>query len=95
MKKNTIILLLVLVFIAVGFLFINKNNPDNITDQPENPGIQGKIDINAVCEGALAYMSFPDSESAEKFITECKEGKHPQVIEDFKKQQGLGDGANI
>jgi len=44
---------------------------------------QGKIDINAVCEGALAYMTFTDGESAEKFVAECKEGKHPDVINQY------------
>lgn len=56
---------------------------------------QGKININAVCEGALAYMSFPDGASAEKFVAECKAGEHPEVIEQYKQQMGLGDGAAI
>ena len=58
-------------------------------------GAQGKIDINAVCDGALAYMTFPDGESAATFVAECKEGKHPEVIEQYKTQMGLGDGAQI
>lgn len=56
---------------------------------------QGKLNINAVCDGALAYMTFPDGASAEQFVTECKEGKHPEVIEQYKAQMGLGDGATI
>lgn len=59
------------------------------------PVVSGKIDINAVCDGALAYMSFPDGAAAEKFVAECKEGKHPEVIEKFKADMGLGDGAAI
>jgi hypothetical protein len=55
---------------------------------------QGKIDINAVCDGALAYMTFPDGAAADKFVAECKEGKHPEVIERFKQQLGV-DGAAI
>lgn len=57
--------------------------------------ISGKIDINAVCEGALAYMTFPDAASADAFVAECKEGKHPEVIEHFKADMNLGDDAAI
>lgn len=59
------------------------------------PAAQGKLNIDAVCQGALAYMTFPDAASAELFITECKEGKHPEVIEQYKAQMNLGDGATI
>ncbi|MFN4181554.1 MAG: hypothetical protein ACK4FA_02570, partial [Candidatus Paceibacteria bacterium] len=68
---------------------------DGKLDTPTPPTVSGKIDINAVCEGALAYMSFPDGASADKFVADCKEGKHPEVIEKFKADMGLGDGANI
>lgn len=54
-----------------------------------------KLNITAVCESALAYMTFSDSASAELFVSECKEGKHPEVIEQYKVQMGLGDGATI
>ncbi len=59
---------------------------------PQVGGGQGKLDINTVCEGALAYMTFPDGKSADAFVAECKEGKHPEVIEQYKAQMGLGDG---
>ncbi len=59
------------------------------------PAVQGKINIDVVCEGALAYMSFPDGASADLFVKDCKEGKHPEVIEQYKKQMNLGDGAAI
>lgn len=62
---------------------------------PSAPTSQGKIDINTVCEGALAYMTFPDGASADLFVKECKEGKRPEVIEQYKKQMNLGDGAQI
>ncbi|MEN9390265.1 MAG: hypothetical protein RLZZ283_365 [Candidatus Parcubacteria bacterium] len=54
-----------------------------------------KLNINAVCEGALAYMTFPDAAAADLFVAECKEGKHPEVIEQYKEQMNLGDGATI
>lgn len=57
--------------------------------------VSGKLDINAVCEGALAYMSFPDSASAEAFVKECKAGNRPEVIEKYKQDMNLGDGAQI
>lgn len=61
----------------------------------EAPTVQGKIDINAVCEGALAYMTFTDGESADAFVAECKEGKHPEVIEQFKANLNLDAGVEI
>ncbi len=62
---------------------------------PETNPVQGKIDINAVCDGALAYMTFPDGASAATFVADCKEGKHPEVIERFKADMNLGAGATI
>lgn len=57
--------------------------------------VQGKLNIDAVCQGALAYMTFTDAQSAATFVAECKEGKHPEVIERFKAQLNLGEGAQI
>ncbi len=59
------------------------------------PAPQGKLDINVVCEGALAYMTFPDGAAAEKFVTECKAGEHPEVIERYKAQIGLPNEAAL
>jgi len=58
------------------------------------PTPAGKLDIAAVCSGALAYMSFPDGASADAFVSACIEGKHPEVIERFKADNGV-DGAAI
>jgi hypothetical protein len=57
--------------------------------------VGAKINIDEVCNGALAYMTFPDGASADKFVQDCKDGKYPEVIEKFKKEMGLGDGASI
>lgn len=62
---------------------------------PAPAASQGKLNIDAVCNGALAYMSFPDGEAAAKFVADCKAGMHPEVIEQYKVQMGLGDGAAI
>lgn len=66
-----------------------------VTNMVSPSPAQGKLNINAVCESALAYMTFPDAASAEVFVSECKEGKHPEVIERYKADMGLGDGAAI
>ncbi len=55
----------------------------------------GKLNINVVCESALSYMTFTDGASADAFVAECKEGKHPEVIERYKADMNLGDGATI
>lgn len=62
---------------------------------PRGGAAQGKLNIDAVCQGALAYMTFKDGASAGAFVSECKEGKHPEVIERYKADMNLGDGARI
>jgi len=95
MTQNKIILAIVSVVVlaVVGYyaVSINKPNPQD----PAPTSDQAKLDINVVCQGALAYMTFPDAQSAETFVAECKEGKHPEVIEQYKQQMGLGDGVAI
>lgn len=65
------------------------------TNEENKPPMQGKLDINTVCDGALAYMTFENGESADKFVTECKAGEHPEVIERYKAEMDVGDGAAI
>lgn len=62
---------------------------------PVPPQAQAKINIDAVCKGALAYMSFPDGASSDAFVKDCVDGKHPEVIERYKASLNLGDGAAI
>lgn len=57
--------------------------------------VNGKLNINVICEGALAYMTFPDGESAKVFVEDCKQGKHPEVIEQYKAQMGIENDAAI
>lgn len=66
-----------------------------ITNRLNPSPAQGKLNITAVCESALAYMTFPDAASAEVFVGECKEGKHPEVVERYKADRALGEGAAI
>ena len=69
--------------------------PQEVSSETGTSPSQAKININEVCEGALAYMSFTDGASAEAFVAECKEGKHPEVIEQFKAQLNINGGAAI
>ncbi len=90
--KNTLVVLAVIIVAGLGYYYFMLNP----SATPETPsGAEGKLDINAVCEGALAYKTFPDGASADVFVQECKEGKHPDVIEDYKDRMGLGDGVAI
>lgn len=95
MKQNITISLLILVaLIVLGFVLIHKNTSEPIPNE-ETTNTASKIDINAVCEGALAYMTFTDGASAEAFVAECKEGKHPEVIEQWKAQMNIGSDVAI
>lgn len=95
-KQNITISLLILVaLILVGFVLIHKNTPVDMPVEENTNTSQGKIDINAVCEGALAYMTFNDGASAEMFVAECKEGKHPEVIERWKADMNIGSDVAI
>lgn len=58
-------------------------------------GSAGKLDIRVVCESALMYMTFPDGAAADAFVASCVEGAHPEVIERYKADMGIGDGATI
>lgn len=60
-----------------------------------NQVVSGKLNIDAVCRGALTYMTFPDGATADKFVADCKEGKYPEVIERYKSEMNLGNGATI
>ncbi len=104
--KQTLLVILVAVVLLTGLYFFLNTDTDMQTEVPTptaqqnedetvTPASQGKLDINAVCEGALAYMSFTDGASADAFVAECKEGKHPEVIEKFKADMNLGAGAEI
>lgn len=96
MNKNIIIsILIVLGVLLAGYFLINKDVPKNKVQEQTNGEVSGKIDINAVCEGALAYMTFPDGASAEAFVQECKEGKRPEVIEQWKAQMNINSNIAI
>ena len=94
MNKKIIIFVVVIVVAVAGaglisMLLTSSSAPT--TDTTSN----AKINIDEVCQGALAYMSFPDGASAEAFVEERKEGKHPEVIEQWKQQNGITDDRAI
>ncbi len=63
-------------------------------EKAEIPAPQGKIDVEVACRSALAYTTFTDAASAEVFVQECKDGKHPDVIQRYIESLGL-DGATV
>lgn len=58
-------------------------------------GSEAKIDIGQACQSALAYMTFADGKSADAFVQDCQAGKHPEVIDRYKTDMGLGAGASL
>jgi hypothetical protein len=69
----------------------NKYNMEGvftITRILDSAASDQKLDIAAVCKGALAYMTFVDGASADQFVSDCIAGKHPEVIEQYKKNIG-------
>ena len=94
--KVIVAILGVVVLAAIAyFAFTQPASAPSTTEQPTTSDSNAKIDINVVCEGALAYMSFPDGASAEAFVEECKGGKHSEVIEKYKADMNLGAGTAI
>jgi hypothetical protein len=79
------------IFTVTRMLDVSAPLHEPMTD----PVLNGKIDSSAVCEGALAYMTFTDGAAAERFVSACKEGKHPEVLEHFKADMDLGNGAAL
>ena len=68
---------------------------ENTEPVPPQPTSAAKINISAVCEEALAFMTFTDGASADAFVAECTEGKHPEVIENYISNLDLPEGVAI
>ena len=92
MKTVYIIVGVLIIAVIASFVFMMQ---PTIPATDEVSGDQAKIDINAVCEGALAYMSFPDGASAEAWVVACKNGEHPEAIEQWKQMNGITDDRAI
>lgn len=94
--KIIVALLGLIIIGAVGyyvFVLMPAENPN--TETPRDVSVQGKIDINAVCDGALAYMSFPSGAEADAWVAECKRGEHPEAIDQWKQMNGITDDRAI
>lgn len=93
----------ILIVATVGYVLIygatfSRSDDREIgtgTQETSTTTPQGKINIDAVCEDALSYMTFTNASSADAFVEECKEGKHPEVIDRYKEQMNLGVGATL
>lgn len=94
MKKYIVMGVLAIVVLFAGY-FVFGQYAKNLEAEGDAPMPQGKINIDAVCESALAYMTFPNGAESDKFVAECKEGKHPEVIERYLKELNAGDGRAI
>lgn len=95
-NKTWAIIAGLIIVAAVGyFAFMRMDQKDAMSSPTGADASQGKINIDEVCNGALAYMTFTDGASADAFVSECKEGKHPEVIEKYKADMNLGAGAAI
>jgi len=99
MNRTLLVIALVVILFAGAYFLMVKGDETSTMEVEEDttsvPTQQGKLNITAVCEGALAYMTFSSGEEADIFVAECVEGKHPEVIERFKEEMNLGDGALI
>ena len=95
-KVKLILIIVPVVVVAAAFLLTFTLFSSGAMSQPStDTGSNAKLNINVVCEGALAYMTFPSSVEADAFVQDCKDGKHPEVIEKYKADMNLGDGAAI
>lgn len=97
-NKNLIVIIVIVLVLIGGYIALSSKNSENSDAQNTNTPTGGnvaKINIDVVCEGALAYMTFPDSASADQFVAECKAGEHPEVIEQWKQNQGITDDKAI
>ncbi len=94
-KKYTITAIVIIILLAIAYFAFYKNPAQNNSQTPTDGAPQGKLNINVVCDNALAYMTFENQTLVDKFLVECKEGRRPEVIEKYKIQMNLGDGATI
>lgn len=91
MHKKIFEIVSVIAAVALAYYAFTHNPQSAVA-----PGEAGaKINIAAVCAGALSYMTFPDAQAADAFIAECEAGKHPEVIERYVKSLDLGEGVEI
>jgi len=106
-QKNIIIGVVLLALVAGIVYFANpKNMPEEApaTESTQETSTQApaatetpqeESNLNAACDGALAYMSFPDGASADAFVAECKDGKHPEVLQQYEAQMNSDTSVSL
>ncbi len=85
--KAAILIAGIIILGAMGYYFLAPLPATAPETSPSNA--DAKIDINAVCEGALAYMSFQSGAEADAWVAACKRGEHPEAIEQWKQMNGF------
>ena len=86
--KMVLVIIGVIIVAAIGYyVFVLPG----ATATPTNTNSQARLDINAICDGALAYMTFENGAAAEAWVAECKRGEHPEAIEKWKQMNGITD----
>jgi hypothetical protein len=99
--KKVLIVVIIIAALVLAYFVLAKNQvkapveESDTTQSSSTDTTAGKLNIDVVCESALSYMTFPDADSADAFVAECKAGEHPEVIEHYKEQMNLGDDAAI
>lgn len=84
-----------LVLVVIGYSIFTQPASRNVAETPNDSGSNQKINLNAICDGALAYMTFPSSAEADVWVQECREGKHPEAVDQWKQRQGITDDRAI
>ena len=92
---TTVAVIILVVLVGLGIYLYSPANGTALVPPTEPSAPEAKINIDAVCDGALAYMKFADEASASVFVADCKEGKHPEVIEHYKASLNVGAGVAI
>ncbi len=106
MKTALSILGVIIILIAGYYLFMQPTVSEPTDSTPTMgmpaPGNEGdypepssKLDINAICTGALAYMSFANGAEADAWVAACVRGEHPEAIDQWKQMNGITDDRAI
>ena len=69
--------------ILIGvFIFVPSGRHAQSDENREHlPLMHVKVDINRICEEALIDTNITGASSSAAYLSDCKEGKHPEVLE--------------
>lgn len=79
------------IIIAAAYFYTVGEAPgrNTIGTLPPEP----KVQIEEICRASLTYTTFPEGTDTERYVQECIDGKHPNVIEDFVKRMNAENAA--